>query len=448
MENFDGKNAIVVGAGQSGFAAALLLLREGARVTLLDERPKDAVEKTLGREIPPQVAFVRGMMGEKAAMGVDLVVLSPGVPAEKLPREALRRAGTPVWGELELGYRRFRGQVAAVGGTNGKSTVTTLLGEMASRAFARVFVGGNLGTPLAAAAGEPYDWGVVEVSSFQLESVETFRPRVAVLLNITEDHRDRYPDFAAYADAKMALFRNQGPGDAAVVNADDPEVGARAGAVPSERIPFSVTHSLDKGIFLSGDDMVLRAGGSEERYPRSLVRIAGMHNVENAMAAIAAARRMGVPPAAVREALAAFRGLPHRVELVRSVRGVAYYNDSKGTNVGAVLKCLEGFQEPVVLIAGGKDKGIDFGPLREPLRRKARGAVLLGEARQRMERELAGAVPFKAAGSLADAVREAAALARPGDVVLFSPACSSFDMFRNFEERGEAFRKAVGELPE
>ena len=437
----------MVGAGKSGFVAVLLLLREGARVTLRDERPKEAVEKTLGQAIPPQVAFARGMMSEKTAMGVDLVVLSPGVPAEKLPREALRRAGTPVWGELELGYRRFRGQVAAVGGTNGKSTVTTLLGEMASRAFARVFVGGNLGTPLAAAAGEPYDWGVVEVSSFQLETIETFRPRVAVLLNITEDHRDRYRDFAAYAEAKMAVFRNQGPDDAAVVNADDPEVAARAGAIASERIPFSLSRSLDRGIFLSGGDMVLRAGGPEERYPRSLLKIAGMHNVENAMAAIAAARRMGVPPAAVREALAAFRGLPHRVEFVRSVGGVAYFNDSKGTNVGAVLKCLEGFQEPVVLIAGGKDKGIDFRPLREPLRRKARAAILLGEARERMERELAGVVPLRAAGSLADAVREAAVLARPGDVVLFSPACSSFDMFRNFEERGEAFREAVRGLP-
>ncbi len=447
METFGGKNAIVVGAGRSGFVAALLLLRDGARVTLYDERPKEAVEKTLAQAVPPQVAFVRGIPDGKAAAGADLVVLSPGVPAEKLPREALRRAGTPLWGELELGYRRFRGQVAAVAGTNGKSTVTTLLGDMASRAFARVFVGGNLGTPLAAAAGEPYDWGVVEVSSFQLETIETFRPRVAVLLNITEDHRDRYRDFDSYAAAKMAVFRNQGPADAAIVNADDPEVAARAGAIPSESIPFSLGRRLDKGIYLSGGDMVLRAGGADERYPRALLSVAGMHNVENAMAAIAAARRMGVPPPAVREALAAFRGLPHRVELVRSVGGVAYYNDSKGTNVGAVLKCLEGFQEPVVLIAGGKDKGIDFRPLREPLRRKARAAVLLGEARQRMERELAGAVPLRAAGSLADAVREAAALARPGDVVLFSPACSSFDMFRNFEERGEAFREAVRELP-
>lgn len=447
METLAGKNVFVIGAGRSGFASALRLLGEGARVTLLDERPREDVERSLGRPIPPRIAFVRGTMGEKAAMGADLVVLSPGVPVKKLPAEALRRAGTPGWGELELGYRRFRGRVAAVTGTNGKSTVTTLLGDMASRAFPRVFVGGNLGTPLVEAEGGEYDWGVVEVSSFQLETIDAFRPAVALLLNITEDHSDRYDGFASYAEAKMAVFRNQGPADAAVVNADDPEAWGRAAAIAPEKIPFSLSRPLDAGVFLSGDGMIRRGGGAEEVYPRSLLRVPGMHNVENAMAAIAAARRMGVPPDAVRDALASFAGLPHRVELVRRVGGVSWYNDSKGTNVGAVLKCLEGFPEPVVLIAGGKDKGVDFRPLREPLRRKARAAVLIGEARGRMERELSGAVPLRAAGSLAEAVGEAAALARPGDVVLFSPACSSFDMFRNFEERGEAFREAVRGLP-
>ena len=200
MDAFERKNVFVVGAGRSGVAAALLLLRERARVTLLDERPKAAVEQSLGVEIPPQVTFVHGRMPEKAARGVDLVILSPGVPASRLPREALRRAGVKVWGELELGFRRFRGNVAAVTGTNGKSTVTTLLGDMVARAFSRVFVGGNLGTPLVAAAGEPFDWGVVEVSSFQLESIDAFRPKVAVLLNLTEDHSDRYENFSAYAE--------------------------------------------------------------------------------------------------------------------------------------------------------------------------------------------------------------------------------------------------------
>lgn len=445
MESFFGKNAFVVGAGSSGFASALLLLREGARVTLFDERPKEDVEHSLGLPVPPQVAFVRGTMPGKAAQGVDLVILSPGVPRERLPLEAIGRAGVPVWGELELGFRRFAGRVAAVTGTNGKSTVTTLLGDMAARAFPRVFVGGNLGTPFASAAGEPYDWAVVEVSSFQLETIDAFRPAVAVLLNITEDHRDRYPDFASYAEAKMQIYRNQGREDAAVVNADDREIEKRI-RPPSFRIPFSLSRLLDVGVFRDGRDMVRRDGSSEERYGTSLLKVRGLHNVENAMAAIGAARRMGIPPDAVRESLASFRGLPHRMEFVRTVRGVSFYNDSKGTNVGAVLKCLEGFPETVVLIAGGRDKGVDFRPLREPLGRKARAAVLLGEARERMERELAGAVPLKRAGSMGEAVREAAACARAGDVVLFSPACSSFDMFRNFEERGEAFRDAVMEL--
>lgn len=446
MESFLGKNAFVVGAGSSGFASALLLLREGARVTLFDDRPQEDVERSLGRAVPHAVAFVQGRMSGKEAQGVDLVILSPGVPRENLPLRELGLAGTPLWGELELGFRRFGGKVAAVTGTNGKSTVTTLLGGMAERAFPRVFVGGNLGTPFVSAAGQPYDWAVVEVSSFQLETIETFRPAVAVLLNITEDHSDRYPDFASYAEAKMQMFRNQGREDAAVVNADDREIEKRIRPLPSFRIPFSLSRPLDVGVFRDGRVMVHRSGSAEERYDTALLAVGGLHNVENAMAAIAAARRMGIPAEAVREGLASFRGLPHRMEYVRTVRGVSFYNDSKGTNVGAVLRCLEGIPEPVVLIAGGKDKGVDFRPLREPLRRKARAAVLLGEARERMERELAGAVPLRRAASMGEAVREAAACARAGDVVLLSPACSSFDMYHNFEERGEAFRDAVREL--
>jgi UDP-N-acetylmuramoylalanine--D-glutamate ligase len=447
MDTFEGKNVFVVGAGKSGIAAALLLVREGARVTLLDERPKAAVEQSLGAGIPQRMAFVHGRMPEKAARGADLVILSPGVPASRLPLEALSRSKVKVWGELELGFRRFRGSVAAVSGTNGKSTVTTLLGDMAARAYSRVFVGGNLGTPLAAAAGEPFDWGVVEVSSFQLESIDAFRPKVAVLLNLTEDHSDRYKDFAAYAEAKMAVFRNQGATDTAVINADDPEILSRAGRIRAVKIPFSLARPLSEGACLDGGEMVYRNGVQEERYPRALLRIRGMQNVENALAAIAAARRIGVPPEAVREGLAAFPGLPHRVEFVRQARGVSWFNDSKGTNVGAVLKCLEGFPEPVVLIAGGKDKGVDFRPLREPLRRKARAAVLFGEARGRMERELSGSAPVTSVETLGEAVRRAAGLARRGDVVVLSPACSSFDQFRNFEERGETFRRAVAELP-
>ncbi len=447
MEAFGGKNVIVVGAGRSGLSAALLLLREEARVTLFDERTRAEVERSLGAAVPPRVSFTAGRMGAKDAPGVDLVVLSPGVPVSKLPVEELRGLGIPVWGELELAWRAFGGDVAAVTGTNGKSTVTTLLGEMATRAFGKVFVGGNLGTPFSEAAGKGYCWAVVEVSSFQLETVDAFHPRVSVLLNITEDHSDRYGGFAGYASAKMEIFRNQGSSDAAVINADDPEIAARAGRIRAARVPFSSTRPLAEGVCVDGADMVYRNGVREERYPRALLRIRGMQNVENAMAAIAAARRMGIEPEAVREALSAFPGLPHRVEFVRRARGVSWFNDSKGTNVGAVLKCLEGFEETVVLIAGGKDKGIDFRPLREPLRRKARAAVLYGEARGRMERELSGAAEIVSAETLAEAVRVAAGLAREGDVVILSPACSSFDQFRSFEHRGESFRKAVMELP-
>lgn len=443
-----GKHVVVAGAGRSGLLSARLLAGEGAEVTLLDDRPREAVEGSLGEPIPAGVSFRQGMLRPAEVPGTALVVLSPGVPREKLPLSALAEHGVPLWGELELGFRRFRGKVAAITGTNGKSTVTTLVGRMAARAFRKVFVGGNLGLPFVAAAGGPFDWGVVEVSSFQLETVESFRPHVAALLNITEDHRDRYADFAAYAAAKLAIFRHQEPGDAAVINADDPEVSARVVSIAARRVPFSVSRPLAEGAFLDGDDMVHRAAGVEERYARATLQIPGLQNVENALAAICVARAMGVPPADVRAGLAEFPGLPHRVEFVRTVRGVSYFNDSKGTNVGAVLAALDGFPEPVVLIAGGKDKGVDFRPLRERLSRKARSVVLLGEASARMAGELSGAAPITVAATLPEAVQAASAAARPGDVVIFSPACSSFDMFRNFEERGEAFRSAVRELPE
>jgi UDP-N-acetylmuramoylalanine--D-glutamate ligase len=443
-----GKTVVVAGAGRSGFLSALLLVREGARVILTDDRPRDAVEESLGEPIPEGVSFRRGMMRAEDIPGTELVVLSPGVPRERLPLSSLSEAGVPLWGELELGFRRFSGKVAAITGTNGKSTVTTLVGGMAARAFRKVFVGGNLGTPFVSAAGGAFDWGVVEVSSFQLETVETFRPRVAALLNLTEDHRDRYADFPAYAEAKMAVFRFQEPGDAAVINADDAEVSSRTDSIRGRRIPFSISRPLAEGAFLSGGQMIYRCGGAEERYPREALRIPGLQNVENALAAICVARAMGIPPAVVLAGLAEFPGLPHRVEFVRRVRGVSYFNDSKGTNVGAVLAALDGFPEPVVLIAGGKDKGVDFRPLREPISRKARSVVLVGEASARMARELSGAGPIVTCGTLPEAVRAAAAAARAGDVVVFSPACSSFDMFRNFEERGDAFRAAVMELPE
>jgi UDP-N-acetylmuramoylalanine--D-glutamate ligase len=447
MGTLKGKRAFVIGAGRSGLAAALLLLGEGAGVTLFDERPKEDVEKSLGEPVRPQIAFVHGLMSGKAAAEADLVILSPGVPREKLPLRELSRAGIPVWGELELGFRRFSGKVAAVTGTNGKSTVTTLLGEMASFAFPHAFVGGNLGTPFVEAAGGAHDWAVVEVSSFQLESIDAFRPSVAVLLNITEDHLDRYPDFPSYAGAKMGIFRNQGPGDSAVVNVDDPEISSRLSGIPAALVPFSPSRELDVGVSLEGEEMVYRDGSVEERYPVALLRVRGGANVENAMAAIGAARCMQVPPEIVWECLRSFRGLPHRMEFVRTVRGVSFVNDSKGTNVGAVIRCLEGFTNPVWLIAGGKDKGLSFRPLREVLSRKARAAILLGEARARMARELEGTVPLYGADSMEEAVRAAAESADPGDVVVLSPACSSFDMFANFEERGEAFRKAVEGLP-
>jgi UDP-N-acetylmuramoylalanine--D-glutamate ligase len=447
MENLAGKEVVVVGAGRSGILSARLLRGEGAGVLLLDDRSREAVERSLGEPVPEGVAFRAGMMSEEDVPGKALVVVSPGVPGSKLPLAALAAAGVPGRGELELGFRRFRGKVAAITGTNGKSTVTTLVGGMAARSFARVFVGGNLGTPFVAAAGGPYDWGVVEVSSFQLEAIAEFRPAVAALLNLTEDHRDRYPDFASYAEAKMAIFRNMGPADAAVVNADDPQVVSRSAPIRARKVRSRSAASFRKARSFRGTTWSTgrprgrsgtrggRCGSAASRTSRTRWRRSASRG------------RWGFRAGTCWRSSRSSRGSP-----TRGVRadhpGVSYFNDSKGTNVGAVLAALEGFPEPVVLVAGGKDKGVDFRPLREPLSRKARAVVLLGEARGRMERELAGAAPIVTADTFEGAIRAAADAARPGDVVVFSPACSSYDMFRNFEERGEAFRRAVKELPE
>jgi len=383
-------------------------------------------------------------------------VLSPGVP-EIAPLVAARRAGVAITGELELGSR-FVGQATLVGitGTNGKSTTTTLCGAMLAETGRPTFVGGNLGTPLAEAAftpaGQAGGFCVVEVSSFQLETAETFRPRVAVLLNITADHLDRYDGMEGYAAAKARIFRAQEQSDFAVVNADDPLAVHASEGVRALRLLFSTEHERvgGEGGFRRGDALVLRLlGGGEEIYPGTLPALIGRHNQSNTLAALLAARLGGATEAEVRRALTAFRALPHRMELVAEAGGVAYYDDSKGTNVGAVVAALAGFPRKVVLIAGGRDKGGDYAPLGAALAAVGRAAVLIGEAADRIADSFARdipALPVERAATMEAAVRAAARLARPGDAVVLSPACSNFDMFRDYAHRADAFRAAVAEV--
>jgi UDP-N-acetylmuramoylalanine--D-glutamate ligase len=441
-----GKNVLVVGLGRSGIAAAQLCAARGARVTATDSRPAGALESALAR-LPRGVFRELGGHRAESFLRADLIVLSPGVP--EIPELAsARAAGVAITGEMELASRFISATLVAITGTNGKSTTTTLVGDMLRTTGRPTFVGGNLGDPLAEAVGTPAaaagGFCVVEASSFQLETTDTFHPRVAALLNVTADHLDRYPSLAAYADTKARIFAAQSADDQAVVNLDDPLVVAATSHTHSRRIGFSVARPLDEGAWIDRDALLIRLPDAEiERYPARLPSLVGRHNQANALAALLLARLAGASAEGAHRALTAFRPLAHRMELVAVRQGIAYYDDSKGTNVGAVVAALEGFPRRVVLIAGGRDKGGDYAPLAATLAQVGRAAVLIGEAADKMQAAFAAVLPVERAATLDDAVDAARRLAQPGDAVVLSPACSSFDMFRDYAHRAEVFRAAV-----
>lgn len=429
---------VVVGAGKSGLAVARFCAARGARVIVTDKRAEVAQDG-----VPATVEWELGGHRAETLLGADLIVLSPGVPplAEV---EAARKRGVPITGEIELAARFIEAPIVAVTGTNGKSTVTALAGEIARRTGRPTFVGGNLGTPLITCAGTDAATArgivVVELSSFQLETCERLRPRAATITNLTPDHLERYPDLDAYAAAKWRIAQRMDPGDTLVLNADDDLLmtGARRPA-----LTFGVRRRGDA--FVDGDALVVLG----ERYPIAELGLVGRHNLANALAALLLMRGSGLASyEQARAGLAAFRPLPHRMQLVGERAGVRYYDDSKATNVDAVVAGLDGFPAPFALIAGGRDKGASYAPLVAALTQNAcRGVVLIGEAAEAIERAIAGAVPTARAASMEEAVRKAGALARPGDAVVLSPACSSYDMFENYEHRGRVFRAAVEALP-
>ncbi|HEX9271825.1 MAG TPA: UDP-N-acetylmuramoyl-L-alanine--D-glutamate ligase, partial [Candidatus Binatia bacterium] len=353
--------------------------------------------------------------------------------------------GIEILSEVELAYRFFRFPIVAITGTNGKSTTTTLVGLMLKANGTQVFIGGNIGAPLIGFVGGDWEWGVVEISSFQLEWIKEFRPRVAVLLNLSEDHLDRYPDFAAYCRAKERIFENQTKKDVAILNRDDSLVWDMRQGRPARTISFGFSE-VDEGVFAKSEEIVWRDASSEERFPLGHVKIQGVHNVENMMAAIAAAKAIGIPAQIIQQTLEEFPGLEHRLEFVREQDGVRYYNDSKGTNVGAVVKSLASFSVPVILLAGGVDKGGDYGVLRDGVKKTVKRLVLFGAAKEMMAKALGALTETVIVDDMEAAVRDAHQHARPGDVVLLSPACSSFDMFRNYAERGKVFRSLVQAL--
>jgi len=449
QHNLSGKRVLVVGLGRSGIAAARLCANQGARVTVNDAKSVSELQGLL-LQLSPDIRQALGGHPDEIFQNQDLIVLSPGVPP--LPQIAAARArGVFVTGELELASWFIESNMVAITGTNGKSTTTTLCGAILGANGRPTFVGGNLGTPLSEAvgtsAGQPGGNCVVEVSSFQLETVRTFRPQVAVLLNITPDHLDRYDDFDDYLAAKQRVFVAQTASDFAVVNIDDPNVETAARSIQSRCVLISTHRALGVGGWVEGDSLCIRLpGGPVEYYPAQLPGLVGRHNHENALAALIAARLVGALPSEARLALVSFRPLAHRMELVGNFRDIEFYDDSKGTNVGAVVAALDGFPRRVVLIAGGKDKGGSYAPLAEVMRRSGRAAVLIGEAAAKMREVLAPVVPVEMAVSMEEAVELAAELAQRGDAVVLSPACSSFDMFRDYAHRAEVYRAAVHEL--
>jgi UDP-N-acetylmuramoylalanine--D-glutamate ligase len=444
-----GKRVMVIGLGISGRAAARLLAEHGARLVMTDRNadlpPEDLPAGTvhLGAEDP---AWLDG------PDHVDLVVASPGVPQTSTLMSAARAHRIPIIGELELSCRFVSAPMVAITGTNGKSTVTVLLGEMCKAAGMKTFVGGNLGTPLADAPSANYDIAVIEVSSYQLELIETFKPRIAIHLNLSDDHLDRYSDLGEYGRAKARLVENQDGGDCAILNRDDAHVWKLAREVRSQVFSFGFGRPAPAATYIAsaiwndGDGLAFDKGDRSGRIALGGFTLPGRHNLLNAMAAAAAALALGVAPETIERALTAFTGLPHRIEFVRDKDGVRYVDDSKGTNVGAVVEALAATSGPVILIAGGVDKGGDYGPLRAPLMAKVKLLILIGAARDKMRDALAGATAVETAPALADAVRIAAAHAQRGDTVILSPACSSFDQFKDYAERGRVFQELVRAL--
>jgi UDP-N-acetylmuramoylalanine--D-glutamate ligase len=441
-----GQNVVVVGAARSGLAAAELLVERGARVTLSEKRDEIAEARSLAER---GVALELGGHRIETFERADLIVMSPGVPAEQPAIEMAKNRGVPVIAEIELASRWLKGRVIAITGTKGKSTTTVLTGRMLERAGFDVTVGGNIGAPLSAQVvrSTPSTLHVVETSSFQLEGIVNFRPWIAVLLNVSPDHLDRHPSVEAYVAAKARIFENQHVDDWAVVNADDPLVLDMARRARARHRQFAQHAALEAGTVIESGWIVNRGNRESQRLvPLSAIHLLGPHLVADVMAAATVGAIAGARPDAMTSAVETFRGLEHAMELVAERGGVRFVNDSKATNVDAARHAIESFDHGLVPIIGGRFKGGDLGLLREPLRSRAKAVVTIGEARPIVRNALATVVTVHEAESIEEAVQTAYGLAQPSGVVLLAPACASFDMFRDYAERGEKFKEAVRKL--
>jgi UDP-N-acetylmuramoylalanine--D-glutamate ligase len=455
------KTIIVVGLGVTGIAVARFLKKRGAVVIVTDQ----ATEETLGSRAQKihemGVAMELGRHRSQTFEKADLVVLSPGVAHTIEPVLRAKKHGIPVIGEIELASRFIKAPILAVTGTNGKTTTTEILGSMLKQSGFNVFVGGNIGNPLIGYADgeQKADFIVAEISSFQLDTIDTFRPIIGVLLNITVDHLDRYPNFDAYAASKIRIFENQQPGDIAVLNGSDPLVRSLTEPLKSTKLYYASLNHEDEGVVNNGTRIGFRFNKSKKRDNKgpiahlascnrrflnvSNLKLVGRHNLENAAAAALAALAAGASPETVQEALNRYQGAAHRLEHIDTMHGVDFFNDSKATNVDAVIRAVESFSKPVVLIMGGLDKGGNFKALREVLARHAKKLIVMGKAAALIQSALGDTVPTISAASMADAVKQAYRVVSPDNVILLSPGCASFDMYDNYAQRGDDFRKAV-----
>jgi len=443
------KRVLVVGLGKSGVASALFLKARGAQVTVSDTKSPDELREEIPQLLDQGIVVETGGHGERTFRGQDLIVVSPGVPVDAAPLVQARALGEPVIGEIELAARFLRGPIVAITGSNGKTTTTTLAGEVIAAGGFTTVVGGNIGTPAISLADRttPETFTVLEVSSFQLETVQNFRPKIAVILNITPDHLDRHRTFDAYAAAKARIFENQTSSDYAVLNADDPACVDLKEHGKASLYWFSRKKEMDQGAFVSDGRILFRdPAGQKEIMLVSEVPLKGAHNVENVLAAVCIGMLAGCAPATIREAVRTFRAVEHRLEYVATVNGVEYYNDSKATNVDATIKALESFPGNMHLILGGKDKGSDYTVLNELLRARVKRVYTIGAAAGKIEAHIKGATEVVHAETLESAIKGASAAALPGDIVLLAPACASFDQFNSYEHRGRVFKEMVRKL--
>ena len=439
------KNVMVVGLARTGVAVARFLALRGARVTVTDMREEESLAESLAQLADLDIDFELGRHVPQSFLMADLIVVSPGVPMDIKPLAMARSQRRRVVSEVELASWFIDAPMIAITGTNGKTTTTTLTGEIFRACGFETFVGGNIGRPLIelACSGAKVERVVVELSSFQLEGVESFRPNVAVLLNLTEDHLDRYESFQQYIDAKLRIFENQSSQDFAVLNLDDPLVAACAGKLKARVFPMSRLQELAEGISYRDGFITFSHQGKVLRFGTEGFRLKGVHNLDNIMASLAATLLLRCDGDCAFQAVSSFKGLPHRMEFVEEIDGVSWYEDSKGTNVGSVVKSLESFDSGITLIAGGKDKGGSYQPLAPLVSARVSHLILIGEARARINEALGSLTDTHLAESLEEAVALAHSLTKPGGVVLFSPACSSFDMFKDYAERAERFKALV-----